>query len=477
MASHVKMNALKVHLPRSRHINPVLMYATGQKKNGKGGCCPAGMEMNQPGTKCECPSGKAAKPGGVGCDDRSEEDRARQGNCPEGQILDPKEGQKSDTKDPKCQIDDGKNCKKPNIPATRLEGQELDSNHVVDCGKPKDAKERPKCDSRTHYTYVWVDSDGTALEECQKTKQFSQRKKSKVQELRGKFKDKWTKSKSQRDKQEKERQEKLKSLKEQRKKLQSEADEREKALKEKDDKKKARMGKCATVTALMMGLAENLAQKREEEHPYDWTSDYFDEDFITSDDRLNDFPRDIDIDNIACNKDNCTDIDAEAWMKEWQERAQARDLKENWPTCTQIRKRRLFARCPAKRSLQVDDVTSENVSSTEASSVPELASSKALVHCNGKHSTCTTGLEKRNPLIGILIEIGMFGARLGVSLLTRAATSIARWAPRLADIAKNTDRLFKIAQNGKAGARSVDSMKEAFSKIAKNPNFRKCLKD
>lgn len=447
------------------------MSASGQKKNKGGGCCPAGMDSDKSGTKCECPAGQKAKPGGAGCDD--DKDKSRQGNCPDGKVLDPKEGQAADTKNPKCQIDDEKVCKKPNIPATRPEGNELDTNYKVECGKPQDDSKRPRCNSKTHYTKVYVDSDGKASEECQKTKQFSQRKKSKVQELKGKFKEKWEKSKSQREEQGKKRQEKLKSLKDKRKQLQTDAENRQKES-DKNDKKKARMGKCATVTALMMGLAQNVAQKRDEVHPYDWTTDYFDEDFMASDDRLSEFPSDIDIDKISCTDDKCGDINAEAWMKAWQERAQAADLKNNWPSCTQIGKRKLHPRCPAKRSKTAIRMSvSENVSSLD-----NLPTSKALVSCHGDPNACTSSLQQRQlPFINIIIEVSLFATRLGVSLLSRTASSIARWAPRLANIAKNTDRLFKIAPKGKAGARSVDAMKDAFGKIAKNPNFKKCIKD
>ncbi|KAJ4304609.1 hypothetical protein N0V90_000135 [Kalmusia sp. IMI 367209] len=427
------------------------------------------MKPNSQGNECMCPEGKKVKPGGGGCEEDVE--RNRKGQCPDGQVLDPKEGQKPDTPNPKCQIDDEKDCKKPKIPATRPEGKENDSSYIVDCGQPEEESQRPKCNARTHYAFTWVDTDGKAHEECKKTNQFKERKKNKVSKLRSKLKDKWNKQKPQREEQEKARQAKLNELKDHQAKLQKEMEEREK-LKEQNDKKKSRMGKCSTVTALMIGVAQNTAQKRDEEHPYDWTSDYFDEDFMTSDDRLKDWPSDIDIDSVACVTDNC--VDADAWMKQWEEVVSAHDL-QNWPSCTNG-KRGLNSRCH-KRSLSYIEEPEEH-HTTNNHTVSFLARDKSLSQ-PAVDDFRQMELEERNPvlIVEILIEISLFGARLGISLLARTAANIARWAPRLANIAKNTGRLFKIAPKGQGGAKGVDGMKNAFEKIVQNRFFKKCLQD
>ncbi|KAF2449702.1 hypothetical protein P171DRAFT_405159 [Karstenula rhodostoma CBS 690.94] len=433
--------------------------ADGQEMNGKGGCCPIGMKPNSKGSGCECPGGRKAKPGGIGCEDQI--DSSRKGNCPDGQVLDPKEGNKPDDPHPKCQIDDEKDCKKPKIPATRPEGYETDSSYKVDCGNPQSENKRPRCKPGTHYGYTWVDTDGVAMEECRKTKQFQERKRTKVRELNARFKEKWYKQKPQRDQQKMDRDEKMDKLKEQRDKLQKDMEARDK-LKEQNDKKKARMGKCSTVTALLMGVAQNFAQKRDEDHPYDMTSDFFDENFFTSDDRLADWPSDVDIDTVACVSDDC--VDSEAYMKEWEDIAQRHDL-ENWPTCSQIGSRSLHARCKKRTVIEpVDDTPS-------LSSVPfpyADMSAKEL-----------SEIKERNPvaIFQIVLEIILFGSRLGMSLLARTATSVARWAPRLANIAKNPDRLFKLAPKGQGTPKGVEGMKEGFRRIVQNPAFKKCLKD
>jgi hypothetical protein len=92
-----------------------LHFAIGQEKNGKGGCCPIGQIPNAEGDGCE------AKPGG---DDKK-------GECPDGQILDPKNGWDPKPGDFRCQIDDSKDCKKPKIPETRPKGKEVsDTPHL-----------------------------------------------------------------------------------------------------------------------------------------------------------------------------------------------------------------------------------------------------------------------------------------------------------------------------------------------------------
>ncbi|KAL1600456.1 hypothetical protein SLS60_006842 [Paraconiothyrium brasiliense] len=442
-----------------RRVRYNSFIALGYEKNDKGGCCPIGMKANQVGNGCECPEGKKPKPGGLGCDDDT--DSSRKGNCPDGQVLDPKEGNKPDDPNPKCQIDDEKHCKKPKIPATRTEGYETDSSYKPDCGEPMSEHERPRCKAKTHYAYTWVDTDGVAHEECQKTKRFQEHKRSRVKELSAKFKEKWYKQTPQREQQKKDRANKLDKLKEHRDKLQKEMEEREK-LKEQNDKKKARMGKCSTVTALIMGVAQNTAQKRDEDHPYDMTSNFFDEEFFTSDERLADWPNDVDIDTVACVSDNC--VDAEAYMKYWEETAQSHDLK-NWPTCGQISGRNLNARCRKRSPFELANNTSS----------PSFTVGPYATRSAGEPNA----IEERNPVVAfqILLEIGLFGTRLGMSLIARTATSVARWAPRLADIAKNTDRLFKLAPKGQGTPKGLEGMKEGFRRIVQNPAFKQCLKD
>ena len=123
----------------------------GQEKNDQGGCCPKGQKPKPGGDACECPAGQKPKATGDGCEDDPE--KKRKSKCPGTTVLDPKEGQDPDTPNPKCQIDDEADCKKPKIPATRPEGKENDASYKVDCAEPdKDPNKRAKC-PKTHYVY------------------------------------------------------------------------------------------------------------------------------------------------------------------------------------------------------------------------------------------------------------------------------------------------------------------------------------
>ena len=313
---------------------------------------------------------------------------------------------------------------------------------------------------------MWVDSDGKAQEECKQTKQYKERKKNKPKQLKDRLKEKWNKDKPEREK-EKERQDKLKKLKEYRDKLDEEMTQREKTW-QANDKKQQRMGKCAPVVALMIGAS--TSEKHDEEHPYDWTSDYFDEDLFGSDDRLLDWPKDVDIETIAFATD--VGVDAEAWMKSWEHVVSARDMK-NYVPCSSG-KRSLHTRC--RRSVDDSFVDVDmGIASNQNTSLSRR--NIGLVYRPSMSAHGIEELEKRNPVV-IFIEIAALAARLGVSLLSRTVASITRWAPRLANLAKNTDRLFKIAPKGQGGAGTgIEGMKNAFKRTVNDPRFRQCIKE
>lgn len=63
------------------------------------------------------------------------------------------------------------------------------------------------------------------------------------------------------------------------------------------------------------GAAFNQAanSKRDGKKPYDWTTDYFDEEFVSSDDRLKEWPDEVDVNQIS------EDVNTEAYLKKWDE--------------------------------------------------------------------------------------------------------------------------------------------------------------
>ncbi|KAF2749770.1 hypothetical protein M011DRAFT_456536 [Sporormia fimetaria CBS 119925] len=306
----------------------------GQAKNDKGGCYPIGQRPNAAGN---------------GCND--DPDTSRKGKCPAGQALDPKWGhQDPNTPNPKCAIDDEKHYARPKVPSTRPDGKETDASYKVECGDP-DPNNRVKCNPKTHYVDVWVDTKGKANERCEQNKGYRERKRNKPKELRQRLKERWEKEKPDREKKESERKENRRKLEDHYRKFEAEKKEREKIQDEKD-RKKARMGKCVPVVALLIGARENTGRvKRDEEHPYDWTSDYFDECFMLSDERLLAWPEGLSVNEIQYVTD--AGVDADAWMRSWEHIAAASDL-ENYVPCS-CGKRSLGRRC--RRSM--DDLETD----------------------------------------------------------------------------------------------------------------------
>jgi membrane-associated HD superfamily phosphohydrolase len=350
----------------------------------------------------------------------------------------------------------------------------------VECGEPdKDESKKPKCDSKTQYTHVMVDSEGKAVQSCKQTRKFYNRKGTKPtnSDVRAKIKDSWNKLKPDYDKKNQERQNSLKKLKE----IQEERDrsmkEKDDKIKEANDKKKERLAKCDTPIALLLGAAFNEAMsKRDGEHPYDWTTDYFDEEFVGSDERLKDWPQDIDVEQISA------DVDTEAFLKKWDEYID--DHKRQGHSCTFIGKRSLDRRCSQRRSLEewyggVDlDTRFDNTSALVQRHVGpvfhadiSLRDIATLPH--GMHE-----LDKRNPIAWLFEILAQFGTRMAVQVAARATASVAANSPRLANLLKTPERLFQTAAKGqgtKAGQKGMEGAKEAIKKDAKR--YWKCLKE
>jgi membrane-associated HD superfamily phosphohydrolase len=324
-----------------------------------------------------------------------------------------------------------------------------------------------------------VDSEGKATQTCKQTKKFYDRKRTKPtnSDVRAKIKDSWNKMKPDYDKKNRERQDSLKKLKE----LQ---EQRDKAIKEKDDKikeandkKKERLAKCDTPIALLIGATfSEVLSKRDGEHPYDWTTDYFDEEFVASDERLKDWPQDIDVEQISA------DVDTDAFLKKWDQYID--DHKREPHSCQFIGKRSLERRCSQKRSFEEwygDDEPAtrfNNASSLVQRHIGPVfhadASARDItITPSGMHE-----LEKRNPLALLFEILAQFGTRLAVQLTARATATVAANSPRLANLLKTPERLFQTAAKGqgtKAGQKGMDGAKEAIKKDAKR--YWKCLKE
>lgn len=195
------------------------------------------------------------------------------------------------------------------------------------------------------------------------------------------------------------------------------------------------------------------------------------------------WPEGVDIETIAYQAGDYG-VDADAYMNHWEQIVSANALR-NWPKgCGSFKRDSssvdVSRRC-TKRSIDVyedfDLETREGANNTlveryiAESYKPETEQPSGLMNRDPNYYA------KRNPFI-FLLEIALFAARLGVSLLSRTASAIARYSPRLAQITnKIPDRLFQVAARGGGTTRGLEGIKNAMTNIVKKPAFRKCIMD
>lgn len=343
------------------------------------------------------------------------------------------------------------------------------------CGEPeKDESKRPKCDVKSQYVDVFVNSEGKATETCKQTQKYQDRKKGKPtnSDVKAKIKEKFNKLKPDYDKKNQERKDSLNRLKELQDQRDKDMKERNDKVQEANDKKKERLSKCDTSIALLLGAVFDEASKARrdgEENPYDWTTDYFDEEFVGSDDRVIDWPLEIDIAQISA------DVDTDAFLKTWDEYID--EHKRTASSCNFMGKRSLERRCSQKRSTKewngglIMDTQSPNISSVIERDIGPVHDPKGTLRD-------IDNLEKRNLLIALFEFLGIFGGRMAVSIVARATATVAARSPRLAGLLKNPDRMFQVAAKGqgtKAGSKGMENAKRAIKQDYKR--WLKCLKD
>jgi hypothetical protein len=221
------------------------------------------------------------------------------------------------------------------------------------------------------------------------------------------------------------------------------------------------MGKCNPIIALLIGAATNAAQnsKRDDEHPYDWTSWFFDEDFVSSDERIKDWNK---------------------WLEKW-----SADLDERkrslYVNCNFVGKRSLERRCSAKRSLEGDwyddddfDADFDTLSANNTSVIERYAGPTNPATVSARD---LIDLEKRNPFAWLFSILAQFGTRVATGVVARVTASVAANSPRLANLLKNTERLFQVAKPGEGAKSGLRGMENAKDIIKKDKNWLKCLKE
>lgn len=168
-------------------------------------------------------------------------------------------------------------------------------------------------------------------------------------------------------------------------------------------------------------------------------------------------------------------------MRRWEEIISARQLRNGAGNCGGSLKRSedIDRRCIAKRSIGDDDLGDfGDIHVFNGNDTLYERYMAAEVDAYGPPSDLMIRdpnyIAARNP-VAFIAEIIIFAIRLGTSLLARTAQALARYSPRLAHLAKNTDRLFKVAPKGSRTPRGVEGMKNAMSHIFKNWSWRQCI--
>jgi hypothetical protein len=344
----------------------------------------------------------------------------------------------------------------------------------VECGQPDD--DGPTCDPKTQYAHVSVDSNGKATHICKQTQKYYDRKGTKPTDsrVRARIKAWWDRIKPQRDQEEKDR----KELRDKLKTIEAERDEEAKKQKqelEEKDKKAKRLSQCSTCVALVAGAAiDGATAKRDGEHPYEWTSDYFDEEFVISDESLADWPNDIDVNSIS------EDVDQESFLKKWLEVITDRK-RALYNNCNFVGKRSLDRRCSQRRSLEDwyglgDGTYGDNdlhIRSANSSILVERQTESV------NHLTVSPRgsdeLDKR--FLGALFSmLAQFGTRLatGLAALVRSASSAVAAVTKIA----KPERLFQNAAGSAGRGRGTpQGMTNARKAIKDFADWKKCLKD
>lgn len=251
-----------------------------------------------PGTcKCiPCPPDTRPAPGRDVClpDPDKDDPSPQRGKCPRGQKLDPAEGgQDENTEKPICVPDDSRDCEDDEIPTTRTT-----KKPERQCAKRDDEKERPRC-RRTEFRQTELDtsSNSQVKYSCQKNRKFSRDKNSQYDKIKERLK---KAHQDQRDKDRPKRKENrwTETRERERQRYQGKVVERN----EKTSRKKARVGQCLFIVPFLMTSVE----------AYDLMTDFFDEEFVTSEDVLSLVPADID------DIDESVDITSEAYLAPWK---------------------------------------------------------------------------------------------------------------------------------------------------------------
>ncbi|KAJ5105234.1 hypothetical protein NUU61_002581 [Penicillium alfredii] len=220
--------------------------------------------------------------------------------------------------------------------------------------------------------------------------------------------------------------------------------------------KKSRMGKCLTVVPLMM----------DDDSALDYCSNYFDHDFVTSDDMLQYWPSSLSLDAV----NTSIDLDSDDFINPWMAEVKQKNDIAYLGACGNPHG------IGCKRSYDtIDDVENTDSSKNTDLAVPRGLDSNPPVVTSDlvvreTELAETGGLERRQ--FQILIEIIL-------AFLGRAVPAFLRLTSlsgRLAKLATQGRGALSIAKRGQAVAKDAKSMADAAKSISKDKNWEKCLK-
>lgn len=348
-------------------------------------------------------------------------------------ILDPTYGPQDPKKnDPKCAKDDNKDCKPGEIAETRTSNDKPGDKKK--CGKKDPNDDNKKCNKKQYEQVTVVDNpDGTstAKKTCKQNKKYEDNKKKRKDEVKKEKQKKWDTNGEER-----------KKKKEERKKSKDkwDEDERNRQNKQADDarkegaknKKKERLGKCLPIVALMSAVAPPAnvpipGVNGVPDNVYEYTTEWFDENFVESDDILEYWPADLEIDDNS-------EVDENAFKTTW-------GMWKAYEDCEKRVKVRILA--PGETA--------------EVCPPPPSKHRKRFFN-----------------LIVVFLRVAL---QVAVDTVLKMGSIAARIGGRFANLLKsNGNQWFRYADKGKAAARQgVNGMKQAAKYITKNKHWRNCL--
>ncbi|KAL9618116.1 MAG: hypothetical protein Q9160_007123 [Pyrenula sp. 1 TL-2023] len=216
--------------------------------------------------------------------------------------------------------------------------------------------------------------------------------------------------------------------------------------------KKTRMGECLPLTALMLPLDILPAAD-----PFQWASEYFDEDFVGSDDMMQNWP-----DDVSYTREADIDFDKmqHAWMKQVNDIKEDEEWDQNHPSICGLIAGGKNKRCQGKK-VRRDGPMGPSLP------LPVPISNVRSMIPRAKHS------KRQFQILGAILEACGIFLRAASGIIPDIVTSATRLASL---VARGARQALSLARSGASKA-SRQEMKDATEKIVKDAEKKEIRKE